>query len=417
MPWGAFCDSGAPAPAGLPVKLLAVVPRYGPEVTGGAESLCRHVCEQLAERGHQVEVATTCATSYVDWADVHQPGTTSSGGVVVHRHRVRRPRDRATFDGLNTRVVWGRRWHGERPGLALQEEWMRAQGPDSPDLARFVGDESGRFDVVSFLPYLYATTWSAIGTVRAPVLLQPLAHDEPPFRLPIFDLVLRAPDAFGFVTPEEERLLRRRVNVGDRPTAVVGIGTDPVEGADPSLFRARSGLGDRPYVVVVGRVDPSKGTTEVAELFAAYKARNPSPLALALVGEPVAPPPPSPDVVVCGAVDDEVKRSAIAGAVCLVQPSYFESFSMVLTEAWALGRPVVVNGRCDVLVGQVRRARGGIPYAGFAEFEAALDLLLADPGLARRLGASGRDHTRTHHAWPAVLSRYERLVTQVRRRR
>ncbi|MGH9151178.1 MAG: glycosyltransferase family 4 protein, partial [Acidimicrobiales bacterium] len=392
------------------MRLLAVVPRYGPAVTGGAEWLCREQCERLAARGHHVEIATTCAVSYVDWADARPPGTSVEEGVVVHRHPVRRPRDPALFGALHDRVVWGHRPGGGRPRLVVQEAWMRAQGPDCPGLVRFVGEESGRFDAVTFLPYLYATTWSAIGSVRVPALLQPLAHDEPPWRLPIFDLVLRAPDAFGFVTPEEERLVRRRVPVGDRPSAVVGIGAEPPAPADPSLFRERSGLGERPYVVAVGRVDPSKGATELARWFGAYKQRNPGPLALALVGEPVAPPPASADVVVCGAVDEEVKRSAVAGAVCLVQPSYFESFSIVLLEAWGLGRPVLVNGRCEVLAGQVRRAGGGIAYAGFPQFEAALDLLVGDPGLGRRLGAAGRAHVADRHRWPAVLDRYERLV-------
>ncbi|HET7489698.1 MAG TPA: glycosyltransferase family 4 protein [Acidimicrobiales bacterium] len=395
------------------MRLLAVVPRYGAGVSGGAESLCREQCERLAARGHGVEVATTCAVSYVDWADALEPGTTEEQGVTVHRHRVRRPRDRALFDGLHDRVVWGRRRGHAGPSLAVQEAWMRAQGPDCPDLVRFVAEESGRFDAVAFLPYLYASTWAAIGATRAPALLQPLAHDEPPWRLPLFDGVLRRPDGFGFVTPEEEALVRRRVPVGDRPAAVVGIGTDPVPPADPDLFRRVSGLGDRPYVVVVGRVDPSKGTTEAARLFAAYKERNPGSLALALVGDPVAPPPAIADVVVCGLVDEDTKRSALAGAVCLLQPSYFESFSIVLLEAWAQGRPVLVNGRCDVLRGQAARARGGLAYAGFPEFEAALDLLVGDEALAARLGAAGRAHAEANHGWGTVLDRYEHLVEAV----
>lgn len=398
------------------MKLLAVVPRYGAEVRGGAESLCRELAERLARRGHGVEVATTCARSYVDWADVHQPGSVDIGGLRVHRHRVRRRRDPAVFDGLNTRVVWGRLWKREPSAPHLQEAWMRAQGPDSPDLVRFVGEESGRFDVVAFFTYLYATTYFGLGAASRPVVLHPLAHDEPPFRLPLFDLVLRAPQAFCFATPEERDLIGRRVRIAGRPGPVVGIGTEPLELADPALFRARFRLDDRPYVLAVGRVDPSKGSTELAELFTAYKRRNPGPLALALVGDPVMPPAPSADVVVCGAVDDEVKRSALAGAACLVQPSYFESFSMALTEAWSLGRPVLVNGRCEVLRGQAARARGGLAYAGYAEFEAALDLLTTDTELARRLGESGRAHTRAHHSWDAVLARYERLLGLVARR-
>ena len=43
-------------------------------------------------------------------------------------------------------------------------------------------------------------------------------------------------------------------------------------------------------------------------------------------------------------------------------PSYFESLSMVALEAWALGRPVLANGRCDVLKGQCIRSDAGLYY-------------------------------------------------------
>ena len=65
------------------MKLLLVVQRYGPEVTGGSEALCRAIAQRLAER-HDVSVATSCATDYVTWANVLPPGTSQ-----------RRPRHRA----------------------------------------------------------------------------------------------------------------------------------------------------------------------------------------------------------------------------------------------------------------------------------------------------------------------------------
>ena len=41
---------------------------------------------------------------------------------------------------------------------------------------------------------------------------------------------------------------------------------------------------------------------------------------------------------------------------------------MVALEAWALGKPVLANGRCDVLRGQVIRSNGGLYYDSFEEF-------------------------------------------------
>ena len=73
----------APGRTGAPVKILFVVQRYGVEVAGGAERACREYAERLAGRGHRVEVLTTRARSYVDWADEYPPGRHELNGVVV----------------------------------------------------------------------------------------------------------------------------------------------------------------------------------------------------------------------------------------------------------------------------------------------------------------------------------------------
>src|SRR5581483_5323403 len=106
----------------------------------------------------------------------------------------------------------------------------------------------------------------------------------------------------------------------------------------------------------------------------------------------------------------QTRTDALAGAVALVQPSYFESFSMVLTEAWARRRPALVQGRCAVLDGQVRRSGGGLPYRGYAEFEAMVDWLVAHPAEARRMGEAGRRYVESRYDWDVVLRQYEHLL-------
>jgi glycosyltransferase involved in cell wall biosynthesis len=100
----------------------------------------------------------------------------------------------------------------------------------------------------------------------------------------------------------------------------------------------------------------------------------------------------------------------VAGATVAVQPSYFESFSLVLVEAWVESRPALVQRACAVTNGQARRSGGAIPYRGYAEFEAAVDLLLDSPALAAQLGARGRRYVEEHYRWERVLPRYERVL-------
>ena len=78
------------------------------------------------------------------------------------------------------------------------------------------------------------------------------------------------------------------------------------------------------------------------------------------MGTSILPIPKHPHIRHLGFVSDRDKFDGIAGAEALIMPSYYESLSMVALEAWALGRPVLANGRCDVLRGQVVRSRAGL---------------------------------------------------------
>ncbi len=393
------------------MRLLFVVQRYGHEVFGGAEFACRQFASRLVGRGHDVDVLTSCAVSYVDWANAYPPGVSSIDGVTVHRLPVDEPRDDRWFGPLNSRVVWG---HRPVP-LYLQRQWIKTQGPSLPDLPSWLWEHAVSYEAVIFFTYLYYTAWAGLPVAAArqvPTVLHPTAHNEPPLYLRLYDTMFRHATGFGFLTEEEAALVSRRFRVR-RPSVVTGVGIDTDVEADEAKFRSTYSLEDRPYLLFLGRVDPGKGSDELFDYFVAYKERHPGPLSLVVVGEPVTPPPPRPDVVVTGFVDEGIKQSALAGATALVQPSYFESFSMALTEAWVHGKPAIVQRNCDVLLGQIQRSGGGIPYQGFAEFEAALELVLEDEDLARRLGQAGRDYALRRYEWREVLENYEWFLGKI----
>jgi glycosyltransferase involved in cell wall biosynthesis len=275
-------------------------------------------------------------------------------------------------------------------------------------------EHSPAFDCALFFTYLYFTSWSGLASVRVPSILQPTAHDESSLHYPHFDGVFQLADAFAFSTREERDLVLRRFATY-RPSAVIGIGIDVDRSVDQVAFRRRFGLDDRPYVVSIGRIDSAKGSPELHRDFVRYKARHPGPLALVMIGQEVYKLPPHADVVKTGFVEEAVRNSGIAGALAMIQPSPFESFSLVLCEAWALERPAMVQRRSAVLVGHARRSGAALAYGDYPEFETGLDLLLADHHLRNRMGASGRAYVEAHYSWPAVLDRYERLLERVAR--
>lgn len=396
------------------MRLLFAVQRYGAEVLGGAERACRDYATRMAARGHDVEVVTSRATSYVDWADVYPEGDEQDGAVTVHRFSVRAPRDHRFFGPLHERVVWGR----PQPAYHVQRVWNRMQGPDLPALPEWLREHAARFDVVIFFTYLYPHTADGLAAVTGlvPTVLHPLAHDEPPFALAVFDSVFQLADAFAFLTEEEQTLVEHRFGL-QRASIITGVGIDldalDRAASDGAAFRRHVGIGDRPYLLYVGRIDASKGALELVDAYRTYRARHADAPLLVMLGELVSELTPTEGVVVTGALDEGLKDAALAGCLALVQPSYFESFSIVLCEAWAHRRPAIVQGRCEVLRGQARRSGGAIPYAGYGELEGAIELLVGDPALADELGAAGRAYVERRYDWNDLLQRYEGFLATV----
>ena len=394
------------------MRLLVVVQRYGPEIAGGAEQLIRGFAERLVGRGHEVEVLTSCAVSYQDWANSYRPGTSVGGGVTVHRLPVGTRRSNVLFGPLDSRV------RDVAAGVALSpvvsDLWSRMLGPDLPTLTTWLDENIGRFDLVVFSGYMFPTTTLGLPHVASavPTLVQPVAHDEPYLRLPSVRPIFQHASGICALTDEEAELIRRRF----RPEGVirvVGGGVEQPSEPDPDRVGAvleRLGIVGRPYVVSVGRIEAGKGTPELVDYFAEHIERRNSDLQLLLIGQNLANLRRKRNVVFADYVSDEDKWALIAGAEVLVQPSYFESFSLSLVEGWRHGRPALVQRRCDVLAGQVRRSGGGLSYSTFAEFDAALDLLMSDPELRRDLGEAGRRYVHRYD-WEVVLDEFERLAT------
>lgn len=392
------------------MRLLSVVQRYGLDVFGGAEQFSRKMATQLVGRGHSMDVVTSCARSYYDWADFYEPGREDLEGVTVHRFAVKEPRNHERFGWLNMRMVGG----APPTPAYLQRLWIGEQGPVLPGFREWLWDHATDYDAVIFYTYSYWPTWAGlpVASGRVPTVLHPLAHDEPALYRQIYDVTHQLPSGLAFLTEEEGQLVRRRFGIR-KPTAITGIGMNLDVKGNGNRFRAEYEVGDDPYIVSVGRIDPHKGSDELYDFFVAYKQRRPGPLKLVVVGEPIKPLPEHSDVIVTGFVDDSVKDDAVDGAELLVQPSYYESFSMVLTESWAQYKPALVNGRCAVLDGQARRSNGAIPYSGYAEFETSLDLLLSDQQLRKALASNGRAYVEQRYEWNVVLDRYERFLHQL----
>jgi glycosyltransferase involved in cell wall biosynthesis len=198
------------------------------------------------------------------------------------------------------------------------------------------------------------------------------------------------------------------------PGVVVGVGSEVPDRTAPDRFRQKFGI-QGPFAIYVGRIDENKGCKELFAFFLQHVRGKASALSLVLIGNSILPIPDHPRVRHLGFVDDRDKFDAMAAADLLIMPSYYESLSIVALEAWALGRPVLANGACDVLKGQCIRSNAGLYYENFAEFIETLYALESSSAFRAALGRNGRSFFRQHYAWPVIERKYLDMLERLRR--
>jgi glycosyltransferase involved in cell wall biosynthesis len=387
------------------LRLAFVVQRYGESVDGGAEYHCRLVAEHLA-RQHRVEVFTTCARDYITWRNELPPGESRVQGIPVRRFRVSRPRDPDRFGRISERVFRGP--HCERDEL----EWLAEQGPYSPALVRALRRSRRRFDYFLFFSYRYYHSYHGVQALADRALVVPTAERDPVIELSIFKPFFHLPRAIVYNSREEREMIVSRTGNRQVPGDVVGVGVEEPERVEPAAtarFRQRYRLAG-PYAIFIGRVDPNKGCRQLFHFLERYRKETRSRLELLLVGGKAMEIPDTAALRYAGFLPEAEKWAALAGAELLIMPSELESLSMVTLESWALGKPVLVNGRCDVLRGQCQRSNGGLYYADYYEFREALALLESNRALASALGRNGRRFFERHYRWEVIEGKYNRLL-------
>ncbi|MDA1184351.1 MAG: glycosyltransferase [Acidobacteria bacterium] len=380
------------------MKLAIVVQRYGTDIGGGAELHARYIAERLATR-FEVRVMTTCARDYLTWRNEFSPGLEEINGVAVERYRVSRERDLRDF-GVRSQRVFKRRH-------TIQEEldWLESQGPVSPDLISRLRQSADEFDFVILFSVRYHQAYHGARAAAARAILVPTAEKESAIGLALFQPVFRGVRAIMYNSPEERAAIHAVAGNQHVPSVVVGVGSVVPSRVEPTRAKQKFGL-SRPFLVYVGRIDPNKGCAEMFDFFLRYVTRSDRELELILIGTHVMPVPDDPRIRHLGFVSDQDKFDVIGAAAALIMPSYFESLSMVMLEAWALGRPVLANARCDVLAGQCERSRAGLCYGNASEFATALDQLLQDASYATALGDKGREYFVRQYSWPVVERKY-----------
>jgi glycosyltransferase involved in cell wall biosynthesis len=405
--------------------LAFVVQRYGPDIVGGAESLCRTVAEMLAP-DRPIEVLTSCAKDYTTWKNVYPAGVSTLNDVTVRRFPVDFERDRR-FHQVFGAILGGMPLASYPQHRTLMQETiarsateqqlacLKLEGPYSTSLLEYLAAHHQDYDLIAFFTYLYPTTF--FGSQRVPAaktILVPTAHDEAPIYFPVFREMFARFPAYIFLTPEERRFIEETFDINGALKATIGMPVELNSQPDPLRFRDKYGV-QGPFLLCAGRLDPSKGCDELFRFFRAARRHLPPELQLILIGNRVMDIPREAHIRYLGMLPERDKVDAMAAATVMVNPSPFESFSIVILEAMLCRTPVLVNGRCEVLKGHVRRSSGGLYYETYHEFVEALRLLLGDKALRSRMGENGGKYARQNYHQRTVKRRYTALFDQVER--
>jgi glycogen synthase len=265
------------------------------------------------------------------------------------------------------------------------------------------------------------------------------------FSLWVEKTALEMADAVIAVSADTKRDVLSLFDVKEECISVIHNGIDLSEYSaveNPSALKALGVDPERPYVLFVGRITRQKG---IIHLVRAIRHLNPGFQIVLCAGAPDTPEIATEMQQAVAAarehhgeivwIEKMVTRpeaiSLYSGASVFVCPSIYEPFGIINLEAMACGTPVVasaVGGIKEVVVdGETGflvplKQMTGSPFEAtepevFAsDLAAKINLLMADPALAARMGAAGRKRAEEFFGWDAIARKTERLYAKLLQR-
>ncbi len=388
-------------------RIAIVVPRCHESLVGGAEALAWQYATLLADE-YAVEVLTSTASDYVSWANDLPEGSEQRAGVTIRRFTVAHGRGHY-FHELHRRLLThfaatqgAAASERVRWPEALQEEFIRAQGPQCPQLIEHLRHHGDEYAAVFFLTYLYPTTCVGVQALRhRRWAIVPTLHDEPAGYFGVIAQMARHTPRLLWNTPAERRLGTRLWGVEHGNIIAMTVATERVQAAQE----------EAPYLLYCGRIDSHKGCAMLIDAFTAYRRARRSNLQLVLTGADKLGLAPVDGVRYLGFVDEARKFALMAGALAFVHPSPYESLSIVVLEAMAQGTPIIVNAECEALLDHVQDSGCGWSFRGAGQLHAAIDAVSALDAPARAEQARrARDYVLAHYDRASVRAR---LVAEV----
>jgi len=306
-----------------------------------------------------------------------------------------------------------------RPVQQRLSRWM----PPLRGLATALGRWGPEVDLIhaddSSWDGLFLAAASAARRYRKPLVVRPLmhlgdawvrahyqmAHQVSVYREAAVVLALSKREADGYAALGVSRKRIHIIRMGVEPDLPI-----PPEALNSATFRRQYSI-DGPFVGFLGANTYDKGAFTLveavmqlnlegvpldlvcagpqAEGLEAFLARQPSEVQ-AVIRERVH---------VLGIVDETTKHRLLGACSLFALPSQVDTFGIVLLEAWLHSKPVI-GANAGGIPDLVEHEKTGllVPFGDAGALAVAIRRLLAEPGLAVRMGSAGHQLVQ-HYTW------------------
>jgi len=410
-------------------KIAFINVRYGAGINGGSEVHCRMLAERLRDK-YDVEVLTTTLKDFNNPSDQYPAGESHESGITIRRF-VPHP----GFNGRESRRLLQkskpvrrlRYWLSQAGVLRLlaaihpvwnlgfdkETAYQHSTVSYAPDLLRYI--EEHRDDYAAFIPmcYFHAQTIFAGLQVPQKSILIPMAHPEKWLFPAIYTRLFTQVRHIAFNTEAERRLYLRIFGPRLAPSSIVGTGIELAPAAAWEHVKAKFNLPDK-YALYLGRVTTGKINTLLPD-FQTYNRTYKQQSKLVLVGSlsPEIKYPDDPNIILTGFVSEEEKSAIIRHATLMVNPSRFESLSLLLLEAMQNRVPVLVNGASEVLKDHCLQSGAALYYKGRRDFCRQLHKLFTDERLRREISEKGPAYVEQNYSWEVIVRKLSALIESI----
>ena len=283
----------------------------------------------------------------------------------------------------------------------------------------YIKDHCDNYRVFIVIPYMYGITFNAAAICPDKVVMIPCLHDESYAYMSILKPRMNSLKGMIFHAKPEYELAKKLYGLENVKTSVLGEGldTDWYSKCDPFAFRNKFHV-KAPFMLFAGRKDAGKKADELCKFFMRFKEDFPeSDLKLILIGGgtlPIEiPDKMKPEVMDLGFISVEDKHNAFAAAEFLCNPSYYESFSLVIMESWIAKRPVLVSEHCAVTMNFCLESNGGLFYQNYFEFRECVKYLLDHTEISNAMGENGFNFVMNHFTHEKIAQKYMAFLNNI----